>query len=390
MLFFPHTNNIAYSIDNAIDVRYYTSNDMFVSILFLSKLMENISMDYDFTNREREFGRVVFAMTLNKKSMTERVVVGRADEVRRRFDGDAGCDVYNDETRPLGSLLLSFEHDKNGDWNKNGMILRESYGKAVPREAARWKMAATVSDFLRAKYDSGEPSALFAAVRTWEDYLNCFHMNHGADLLTDRLSMLYKPFAIYGGYKPWRDEAADTLRNALRDGESGVELWYPVAKRPFETVVAASSFLPVIFYYLNKVDEWRFVFQECKVCGKYFLARSRHYELCSDGCRKAQAALAKREFDERSKGDRLEQLDESAYYYWYNRLRKLRKAADPKRATAFKTAFDTFRKEAVRRKALVKCGELKLADFAEWLIKQQDESDKLMAETNPKLDWSKN
>jgi hypothetical protein len=160
-----------------------------------------------------------------------------------------------------------------------------------------------------------------------------------------------------------------------------------VVKRPFETVVAVSSFLPVIFYYLNKVNEWRFVFQECKVCGKDFLARSRHYELCSDACRKEQAVIAKREFDERAKGDRLEQLDEAAYYYWYNRWRKLKKgkAANPEKAAAFKVAFDDFRKEAVRLKADVKRGEAQFGEFAVWLIQQQDEADRLMDEDYPKL-----
>ena len=97
------------------------------------------------------------------------------------------------------------------------------------------------TDFLRGKYDSDEPSAMFAAIRTWADYLNCFTMNHGADVLTERLSMLYKPFSVYGEYKPWREEAAEALAVALRNGESSVELWYPVAKRPFETVVVVSS-----------------------------------------------------------------------------------------------------------------------------------------------------
>ncbi|MCL2615974.1 MAG: hypothetical protein FWD30_04150, partial [Dehalococcoidia bacterium] len=105
-----------------------------------------------------------------------------------------------------------------------------------------------------------------------------------------------------------------------------------------------------------------------------------HYELCSDACRKEQAVTAKREYDERAKGDRLEQLDEAAYYYWYNRWRKLKKgnAANPERAAAFKVAFDDFRKEAVRRKADVKRGDIRLNDFACWLISQQDEADRLM------------
>ena len=122
------------------------------------------------------------------------------------------------------------------------------------------------------------------------------------------------------------------------------------------------------------------MFQRCKVCGRDFVARSRHYELCSDGCRKKQAAEAKREFDERAKGNRLEQLYDAAYYYWYNRLRKLRRemAANPEKAAAVGEAFKAFRKEAVKRKGEVKCGNMKLNDFSSWLIEQQNEFDRLM------------
>jgi hypothetical protein len=277
---------------------------------------------------------------------------------------------------------LTFERDNNGEWNKMGMLLRESYAKAIPFESGRWKVAAPVSDYLRGKYESGEPSAMFAAIRTWEDYLNCFNMNRGADVLNDRLFMLYKPFSVYGEYRPWQEEDVASLSVALRDGESSVELWYPVAKRPFETVVAVSSFLPVISYYTYKIEEWGYVYQRCKVCGTDFLARNRHYELCSDKCRKAQALSAKQEFDERAKGNRLEQLDEAAYYYWYNRYRKLRKSADPEMVAAFKAAFDAFRKEAVRRKAEVKCGESQINEFSSWLFQAQDEADKLMESQN--------
>ncbi len=184
----------------------------------------------------------------------------------------------------------------------------------------------------------------------------------------------------------------------MRDGESNVELWYlehpaeKPAKRKFtgtkkprfEVIAASSSFLPVIFYYLQKIEEWRFSYQKCKVCGKFFLARSRHYELCSDKCRKRQAKTAKREFDERAKGDRHERLDEAAYNYWYTRYRKLRKgkAANPDKAAAFKAEFDAFRKEAVKRKAAVKRGETQLSEFAAWLAVQQNEADRLWDSLN--------
>ena len=336
---------------------------------------------YDFTSKERELGRMIFALTLDRKRLSERIVIGKVEEVRRLLSGGDG-DVYYDEVRPLGSLLLTFESDIDGNWNRNILTLRESYSKIFPRHTARWKMVAPVSEFLTKKYKSGEPSAMFAAIRTWEDYLNCFNLNRGADLLSDNLFMLYKPFKIYGTHKPWQKESTAALSVAMRDGESGVELWYPVAKRTLETVVAFSSFLPVIFYYTHKINEWGYVYQQCKVCDGYFLARSRHYELCSDECRKVQTTTAKKEFDERAKGDRLEQIHEAAYYYWYNRWRKLRKgkAANPEKAAAFKVELDIFRKEAVKRKTAVKSREMTLADFSTWLVQQQDEADRLMGD----------
>ena len=325
-------------------------------------------MDYDFGKRERGFGKIVFALTLDRKKMTERIVIGETNETRRRLEDGTG-NIYCDFTRPLGKLLIDFEADLEREWNVNLSRLHESYGK-VMRQSERWKTAAPVSDFLRGKYASGEPSAMFAAIRTWEEYLNCFNLNHGADLLTARLSALYRPFFLYADYRPWQDETAAALSKVLRDEEAAVELWYPVLKRSFECVVASASFLPVIAYYLHKIEEWNFVFQTCKVCGNDFLARSRHYELCSDECRKKQAVEAKREFDERAKSDRLEQLHEAAYYYWYNRLRKLKrgKAADLDKAAAVGAAFGVFRKEAVKRKGQVRRGEMKLTDFSSWLI----------------------
>lgn len=336
-------------------------------------------MDYDFTSKEREMGRVVFALTLDRKKLTERIVIGRTDEARRQLERGDG-EVYLDVNRPLGSLLIGFESDLEKQWNVTAMTLRESYAKIFPYEAKRWKTAVPSGAFLRGKYESGEPAARFAAIKTWDEYLNCYNLNHGADLLIQRLSTLYRLFFLYGQYRPWQEEAAAALSKALRDEESTVELWYPVAKRPFECVVASSSLLPVIAYYLHKIEEWGYIFQECKVCGKHFLARSRHYELCSDECRRKQAVEAKREFDERAKGDQLEKIHEAVYYYWYNRLRKLKrdKAADPERLAALESAFAVYKKEAVRQKKLVKRSEMKLADYSTWLTEQRDDVDKLM------------
>ena len=107
-------------------------------------------MDYDFTKRERGFGKTVFALTLDRKKMTERIVIGETNETRRHLENETG-EVYYDQTRPLGQLLLNFEADKSMAWNVNAMQLRESYGKVI-RQAERWKIAAPVSDWLKEKY----------------------------------------------------------------------------------------------------------------------------------------------------------------------------------------------------------------------------------------------
>jgi len=337
-----------------------------------------IFMDYDFSKRERGLGKTVFALILDRKKMTERIVIGEMSETRRHLENGVG-EVYYDQTRPLGQLLLSFEADKDREWNVNAMRLFESYGKTFPFESERWKIAAPVSDFLNAKCKSGEPSAMFAAIRTWEEYLNCYNLNHGADLLIQRLNLLCRLFSVYGEYKPWQKQAA-ALSQAIHDGESQVELWYSVSKRPFECVVTSASFQPLIFYYLHKVADWGFVYQKCKICGEYFIARSRHYELCSDDCRRVQGVNLRREFEERIQENDYEQKHDNAYQYWYNRLRRLKRAKipDTDKIKIVSETFKVFKKEAVKRKGMVKLDKTKAKDFIDWLLKQQIVVDKLM------------
>jgi len=334
-------------------------------------------LKYDFTSGKREFGRVALTLTLDKKHLTERIIIGRTDEAIRRLEGHKS-DVYYDEIHTLGNLLFHFKGDIIGEWNQNEMILHESYSKLNPFETSRLKTVKPVSDFLQQKYESQEPLSMFTAIRTWEDYLNCYNMNHGADLLSDKLSALYKPNNLIGDSKAWHEETVNNFVNALKSNDASVELWYPVSKRPLETVVTISSFIPLILYYINKINEWGLVFRSCKLCGNDFLAKSRYFEICSDKCRKGQATIAKREFDKRNKGDRLEQLYEASYFYWYNRLRKMKKTANPGKIATFKDAFDDFREEAIKRKLAVKSREIKLDEFAGWLVEKQNEADGLM------------
>jgi hypothetical protein len=220
---------------------------------------------------------------------------------------------------------------------------------------------------------------MFAAVRIWEDYLRCYNLNHGADLFNDKAALLCKPFHALGDYKMWELDSAHALRTALQTEESQVELWYPMSKRPYECVVGYSSFSPIIFYYLNKINEWGLVVQSCKVCDNLFFARSRHFELCGDDCRKIAESESKRQFEERNKDSKVEKTYENHYQYWYNRLRRLKKSnVDESVMTAFTSAFDDFRKQAVKRKSAVKSGKMKMSEFTAWLFEQQDIVDSMV------------
>ena len=334
---------------------------------------------YEFTSKNRGLSRTILLLTLDKKKMTERIIIGEAGEIRLRLERDIG-DVLYDETQKLGTFLFNFESDPDREWNVNSMGLHDNFAGLFPTKNVKSKALKPYTDFLRRKYMSGEPSAMFAAVKTWEEYWRCFSISHGSDIFIGRAGKLYKPFFVFGKHnRLWEVKATRALSSALFAEESQVELWYPVKKRFFECVVTSSSFLPIIFYYLNRIEEWGLLFQKCKVCGSHFLTTSKHFELCSDKCRKVTAIEARRQYDERNKDNKAEAIYENYYQYWYNRLRKLkRNNAHEEEISAFTQAFNKFRDSAVRLKGEVKSGKMKLSDFTSWLVKQQDIVDGLV------------
>ncbi len=69
------------------------------------------------------------------------------------------------------------------------------------------------------------------------------------------------------------------------------------------------------------------------------------------------------------------------YMYWYNRVKKLRKAADgTDRFEKAESALVAFRKEAVQRKKAVAGGTTDEADFRNWMFRQGQVIDGLMEE----------
>ena len=326
----------------------------------------------------------MFLLTLNRQKMTQRIIIGESSEIRLRLERGMG-EVPYDETCRIGEFLINFESDPDRIWNINATHLADNFAGAFPTKNVKSDKIKPYADFLRNKYKNGEPSALFAAVRTWEDYWKCYSAHNGSDIFLNRMAKLYKPFFAFGEQqKIWETTATKALSSALFAAESQVELWYPTIttgttrKRTderIECVVGATTLLPIIFYYLKRIEEWGLIFQQCKVCGAYFLTTSKHFKLCGDDCRKVTAAQSKRVFEEQNKGDKAEQLYETTYQYWYNRLRKLKRnntdGKFEKEIADFSAKFKEFRAEAVKRKAAVKAGDTEVKEYMGWLGEQQ-------------------
>lgn len=126
-------------------------------------------MEMEFVRHEPCYDRVLLVLTLDKKKMKERIIAGKELEVRSRLNGYMDTDVLFDVTRPLGAFLSEFEHDADGEWNRFGLApLREAL------HSNRWKQPAleqAAGEFLKGKYDTGDPLRMYAAFRIWNGYL---------------------------------------------------------------------------------------------------------------------------------------------------------------------------------------------------------------------------
>lgn len=333
-------------------------------------------MIYEFPSKETDFA-LVFALCLDRQKMKEHILIGPEGAVYNRLSRGGG-NIYCDLTRPLGKLLIEFPHDAECLWTSNAEILKESYQKIFNR----WGYAQPAKDCLQRQYAQNDPVKQYLAIQTWREYLKCYFQDHSADKLTRQTNLLYRPLYLYDEHQIW-DEPIDRLHSKMSlRAESSIQLWYPNRKTRLECALTTYSLQPIILYYLQRLHDWKLYIQECKVCGKFFLAQSRRYALCSAKCRTAQATENKRQFDYRAKDVPFEQAYESAYAYWYNRIKRLRKqnAAHPERIAALEEAFSNFKTKSIHKKDAVKENQIASQEFIAWLLEQRNVIDGLIGE----------
>ena len=224
-------------------------------------------------------------------------MIGTEDEVRSRLEGNEGAELACDTTNPLGTLLIRFDKDPDGTWNRLGLSpLRDAmytnrWGQPALEQAA--------GKFLSGKYQSGEPICQYTAFRIWNGYLKAREKRRreiACEEFITEMARLTAAFRIENAREydpesgtPGRLDTRSLYYRRTPAEHTRLDLWFPDSSRRLECVAAYDSFLPLITYYLNRLSDWGLYFRQCKVCGKFFLAKSFRYELCSDKCRKKQA-----------------------------------------------------------------------------------------------------
>ncbi len=338
-------------------------------------------MEYQFIRQEPCREKVILVLTLDRKKMKERVLIGTENEIRSRLAGDEGANLIYDATEPLGTLLIRFDKDPDGEWNRLGLSpLREAM------HTNRWGQPAleqAAGQFLSGKYQSGEPIRQYTAFRIWNGYLKTREKRKREEACEEflaEMSRLTMAFRIENAMEydkqsgiPGRLDTRGIYYRRTPAEHTRLDLWFPDSERRMECVAAYDSFLPLITYYLNRLNDWGLYFRQCKVCGKSFLAKSLRYELCSDRCRKKQALQNKREFDERARENDYDHQYKNECQGWRNVLNKAKKTPGfpSERLERMQEAFADFKKEALRRKTLVKNRKSSPEEFRDWIVVQK-------------------
>ena len=333
-----------------------------------------------FIRKDPDPASYIFVLTLDRKKMKERVLIGLEEDIRKRLLGDKEAPVHVDALRPLGSLIINFENDPENTWYR--IALHPLYAAL---HSNRWKqpgLEQIASSFLKEKFLSGDPVKMFASYKLWNDYLIARQPRDRDSASKVFLSLDLRLINAFErgkllDYDAHSDSlvAIDPIQNigfSAYQEDSRLELWYPDIHQPYECVSTSNSFRPLITYYLTRLHEWGFCFRTCKLCGKIFLAKNKRYDLCSEVCRKKQALQNKRDFDQRAKENNYDHQYKNESQNWRNQINRVKKnpSFPPERIEQIESVYADFRKEALRRKKLVKEKKTSPKEFSDWLYQQ--------------------
>ena len=154
-------------------------------------------MEYHFERQEITGDRVLFSLSLDKKSGKERILIGTETEIIKRLWGDSDAKIYYDEVNPIGTLFINKRQDGT-DWTDRGFM---PLWNAL--HTTRWKqpeLERSAASFCTDMYQSGDPFAIYTAIRLWGGYLRAREprdRNQAAELFRLDLMGLISPMEKY-------------------------------------------------------------------------------------------------------------------------------------------------------------------------------------------------
>ena len=220
-------------------------------------------MTFEFTRHKPIENRIILVLTLDKKKMKERILIGEEQEIRFRLEGKETTGLLYDAIRPLGTFLIQFVSDENGEWNQHGVM--PLYNAL---HTNRWKQPAleqAASEFLSTQYASGDPVKMYVALQIWNSYLvtrEYRDRDTASENLVREITRLMLAFRTESPLEYDKETGEPvrfdvTLRRFanIPSEETTLSLWYPDNRRKVECVSMYGSFYPVITYYMNRMSD---------------------------------------------------------------------------------------------------------------------------------------
>lgn len=343
--------------------------------LLLDNMVE--LMKYSFS-LESTNTKVSIFVSVDRNNNTERIVITDNADLQSSLTNNQG--ILFDKTETMGNLLLNFENDNT--WSYNTVPLLTSFSRGFKNEDDHIFYIKNCINFLEKKVDTGESSATFIALKTWEEYKMCYAFKE-KDLYSSILNELYNPIILNEHSNLWdKDNLAKFL------GQKAYII-YTIDNNNITEWINANNFASIILYCLNKFFEWGIDINICS-CGKMCL--SPIGEAFCDNCKptllEIEQLSATAEYKKQpttiikyiQKPKTAAQIYDSAYFYWYNRIRKLKMQLKEERAEIANEAFKNFKREATEKKEKVKEGKEKMEDYIVWINSQNLLIDGIMEE----------
>lgn len=339
------------------------------------------------------------AMVITKKE--ERLLIGSPYEIKRRLMGNDNSHVFCDVTRPAGTLLMTLDYDPMGNWNTAISYLESAH--EVLRKNLLERAQALLTDgpgviaceteaqkVLGEKYATNDPICQYVAMRIWYGYwaVRESRLKEEFDFYFARMANLVRPFMrekrLLEETRVLPDSEIFRWPVSMKDCDERKCLYNVKLNGAEEYIMVDDSLIPLKNHYVDSLQKWKRCIVQCRICGKYFMATSLHYELCSASCRAAAREETKVRRASNKTSQNVERLCRNEYQYWYNRLRKAKAsiAWTEEQLERLEAAMGRFQTDKVKKRQEYKNGVINIKELTAWFLEQRTVVDEIMAGTN--------